>query len=99
MLRYTPMGIIRRPSDGNGSKAPYTRIFIQCVNGWESMANEFWYHGLDSLCYNVRSTAQVEINPGTDVECVAENLTTNKRHIRIIGQYSVNESVQFTGFP
>ena len=65
MIRRSPRGIVWRPSDGTGSGAPYSRIFIQCVNDRYPMSNQLWSHGLDGLCRYVRPTALVEIPPRT----------------------------------
>ena len=93
------MGIIRSIYGGTGIGAPYPRVFFQCFNGWEPMSNKLWSHGLDSIYHDVHPKARVEIPTGNDGELFIDYLTTNGRRIRIIGQYSVNRSVQFTGFP
>ena len=49
------MGDIFIPSD-YGNKALYPIIFIQCVNGRDPMAHEFWSHGLDGLSNDVHLT-------------------------------------------
>ena len=63
------------------------------------MANVLGSHGLNSLCRDVHHTAREEITTETDGEFIMEYLTTGIRRITIIGKYSVNGSVQFTGFP
>ena len=63
------------------------------------MANKFWYHRLDGVICDVYTTARVDITSKTYVELITEYLTTEGRHIRTIGKYSVNGSVQFTGIP
>ena len=93
------MGSICRPSDLTGSRDPDPRVFIKCVNCKDPMANELWYHGLYGLSSDSHPTAQVEITPANDGEFITDYLTTDGRRIRIIGQYSVNGSVQFTDFP
>ena len=59
------MGSIWRTYDGTGRGAPDPSVFIQCVNGWEPMANKLWSHGLDGLCRNFHTTVRVDIPPGT----------------------------------
>ena len=66
MIRSDPIGVIWRPSDGTGIGDPYLSVFIQCVNGRETMANKLWYHGLDGLFRDVYPTIRVDIPPGTD---------------------------------
>ena len=61
-----PMGIICRTSVGTGSGAPDNRIFVQCINVRDPMANDLWSRGLDSIRRDVHPTARVEIPPGTD---------------------------------
>ena len=60
------------------------------------MANDLCYHGLDGISRDVHPTAQFGIPPGTDREFITEYLTNDRRHIRIVGKYYVNGSVQFT---
>ena len=93
------MGSIWRSSDGTGNEATYTRVFIQCINGWDHMTNDLWYHWFKSLSRDVHPTAQVEIPPGTDGKLTTEYLTNNGQHIIIIGKSFVNGSVQFTSIP
>ena len=57
-----------------------------------------WYHGLDGLCHNVHPTEQVDIPPINVGEFITNFLTADERRIQIIGQESVNGSVQFYGF-
>ena len=57
------MGSIWRLSYGTGSRAPYPRVFIQCVNGWDPMANKLWSHGLEGLCHDVHPTVRLDITP------------------------------------
>ena len=66
ILRRSPMVSIRCFSGVTGIRDPYTIVFIQYVNCQETMANDLWYHGLDTLCRNVHTTAQVYIPPITD---------------------------------
>ena len=81
------MGIIWISYDGTGNRDPDPSVFFQCVNGQDPMANDFWSHGLDSLCSDAQPTAQVLIPPRTEGEFITDYLTTNRRRIRIFGQY------------
>ena len=87
-----PMGSIWRPSDDTGSRDTDPSVFIQCVNGRETMANKLWSHGLEGLYHDIHTIAQVEIPPITVGEFITEYLTTNGRHIRIIIKLLLREA-------
>ena len=90
------MGDIHSPSY-SGSRALYLIVFILFANGRDTMACELWSHGLDGISRNVHPTAQVDIPTGTVVKFITDYMTTYGRRNRIIGQYSFNGGVQFTG--
>ena len=58
-----------------------------------------WCLGLDYISREVHPTAQVEVTAGTVRNFVNDYLAENGRRIEIIGQLSVNNSVQFWGVP
>ena len=99
MHSHNNMDSIWSPSYGTGSGDSYPSVLIQYVNFWEPMIDKLWSKGLDSLCRDLHTRAQVYITPVTDREFITTYLNTNGQHIRIIGKYSFNGSVQFTGFP
>ena len=61
--------------------------FIKCINGRDPQINELWCLGLDGICRKVHTKARVEVPSGT----------VGEFGIKIIGQLSVNNSVQFLG--
>ena len=94
-VRCVPMGDIHSPSV-YGSKAPDVSIFIQCVSGREPVAHKLWSHGMDGLSLNIHPVAQVDIPTVNVGSFFTEYLNTDRRENRIIGESSVNGSVQFT---
>ena len=87
------MGDIRRNYD-SGSGDPDPGAFLQCVNGREPMVHKFWCHRVDRLCREVFPTARIDIPAGTIIEFVTEYLSADGRCNRIIGELSINESLQ-----
>ena len=96
MIRRSPMGTIYRPSY-SGSGGTEATAFIQCINGREPQIHELWCLCLDRICRKVHSTAYVEVPAGTIRYFVTDYIAKNGRQIPIIGQLSVNGSVQFLG--
>ena len=66
MLRRSHMVSIQLPYDSTGSGDPYPRVFIQCFNGWDPMANELCSHGLNNIFCDVCPTARLDISPRND---------------------------------
>ena len=54
-----------------------------------------WCLGLEGISRKVHLTALVEVTAGTVVEFVTNDLAENGRRIKIKGQLSVNNSIQF----
>ena len=90
------MGDIRRPYKyGRGS--PYPGAFIQCVDGIEPMIHKLWCHRTDRIYREVHLTARVDIPAGTVGEFFTGYFIENVQHKQIIGELSINGSVQFIG--
>ena len=88
------MGDIRRPYKyGRGS--PYPGAFIQCVDGIEPMIHKLWCHRTDRIYREVHLTARVDIPAGTVGEFFTGYFIENVQHKQIIGELSINGSVQF----
>ena len=96
MLRHAPLGEIWCSSN-SGSRDPDSVVFIQCVNGWDPMHNESRYPGLNGIYRKVHPTVWVEIPTGTVVEFITKYLTGDGWRNNIIGEDSINGSVQFIG--
>ena len=97
-IQCAPMESIRRPSD-SGTRSTDATAFFQCFDGQEPQINEMWCLGLERIIREVHPTARVEVPSGTVRDFVTNYLAENVRRIQIIGQLSVNESVQFLGVP
>ena len=94
MIRCNTMVDIHRPSD-SGSRDPDTGAFIQCVDGRDPMIHKLWCHRTDRLCCEVHPTAHIETPAGTTEFFFTEYLSANRRINRIIGEISINNSIQF----
>ena len=90
------MVTIHRPSDF-GIGGTEATAFIQYINGHETHIHELSCLGLDGLSQKVHPTAHVEVPAGTVGDFVTNYLDENGCQIKIIGQLSVNDSVQFLG--
>ena len=88
------MGSMHRPSDPGSGSTGATDL-LQCINGQEPHIHELWCLGLDKIIHKVHPTARVEVIAGTVREFVTDYLAKNGLRIQIIGQLSVNNSVQF----
>ena len=92
------MGSIRRPS-GYGSGGTKDIKFIQYVDGRETQIHELWCLVLENITRKVYLAEQVEVGSETMGEFRTNYLTKNGRRILIIGNFSINGSVQFLGIP
>ena len=90
------MGDIRRTSN-YGSGGPETDTFIKYVNGREPQIHEFWCWDIDRICREFYLKVRVEILDGTFGDFVTEYLSGNWQKNHIIGELSINGSVQFIG--
>ena len=98
MIRRRPTGYIRRPYDySNGDTEDIE--FIRCVDGRDPQLHEMWCLSLDNVIRKIYPTAQIEVGAGTVGELTTNYLAENGRRILIIGQISINISVQFLGIP
>ena len=59
--------------------------------------HELWCLGLDNITSKVHPTYQLDVGDGTMEEFMTNYLAENGRIILIIGQPSINRSVQFLG--
>ena len=98
MIRRTPMGYIRRPLNTGSRSTKYT-AFIQCFDGQYPQIHVVWILGLDRIICKVHHTDRVEVITVTVKEFVTDYLAGNRRRIQIIGQISINCSIQFWGVP
>ena len=98
MIRRRPTGYIRRPYDYSNGDTEDTE-FIRCVDGRDPQLHEMWCLSLDNVIRKIYPTAQIEVGAGTVGELTTNYLAENGRRILIIGQISINISVQFLGIP
>ena len=90
-----PTGSIRWPSNPS-SRSTKDTSFIQCVDGQEPQIHGFWYLGLttSTALFILQRKQGSSLSVG---ELVTNYLAGNGHIIQIIGQLSVNASVQFFG--
>ena len=91
------MGPICRNLDSGSGGAEATAL-IQYIDGREPKIYELLCLGLYVISHEVHPTAHVEGTTGTVGEFFTNYLSENGRQIKIIGQLSVNNSVQVLGF-
>ena len=84
MIRRTPMGDIRSPSNSS-SGGKETGACTQCVNGREPQIHELRCHGIDWIYREVHTYALIEIPTVTVGEFVTEYISENGRRNQIIG--------------
>ena len=87
---------IRRLSNSSIG-VPNTAAFIHFINGWEPEIHQLWYYDIDGICHKVHTEAHVDIPDGTVGEFVTEYISKNGQRNHIIGELSINGSVQFIG--
>ena len=93
MIQRAPVGDIRRPSNScNGG--PETSAFIQCVNGKDPQIHKLWCWDIDGIFCEVHPTAHVDIPSIPVGEFFTYYLSESGRHNHIIGEMSINGSVQ-----
>ena len=93
-----PMGSICWPLNtiNRSTKVTYLN---QSVHGPEPQIHEVWILGFDRIICKVFPTARVEVPFGTVKEFVTDHLAENGFIIQIVGQLSINDSVQILGVP
>ena len=94
MIRHPRMGNIHRPSN-YGGRGPETGAFIQCINGLDPQIHKLLCWDINRICLEVHPTACVMIPTGINREFVTEYLSENGWRYQIIGEFSINRSVQF----
>ena len=92
MVRYRPMGSIRRPYNP-GSRSTKDTEFILCVDDPEPQIHELWCVGLDNITREFYPISQLEVVTGTMGDFTTDYLVEKKHRIPIIGQLSINSSV------
>ena len=98
MIWWIPMESIRRNSDpGNGGTED--NKFIWCVDGQGTQIHKLWCLSLVNVTRKVHLTVHVEVGAGPVGEFTTNYLARNGHRITIIGQLSINRSVQFLGIP
>ena len=96
IIRRAPMGYVHRPSNPSRGSTK-DAAFIRCVDGGEPKIHGVWSLGLDGISHKVNPKVWVEVPAVTVGDFVTEYLAENGRIIHIIGQISINDSVQFLG--
>ena len=73
--------------------------FIRCIDGWDPQIHEVWCLGSGSVTCEIHLTEKVEVGDGTVRQFTTNYLAENGRIIPIIGQLSINRSVELLGIP
>ena len=98
MTQRRKFGSIRRPSK-SGRRVSKGPEYIRCVDGREPQIYEVWCFGSDSITPEVHPIAQVDVGAGVVGQLLSDYHTTNGRRISILGQISINGSVEYLGIP
>ena len=93
MIQSRPIGSIRWTSD-YGSESTKDVEFIRCVEDHEPQINKMWCLGSYGVTCTIQPKAQVEIAAGIVGQFTTNYLAENGRIIPIVGQISINGSVQ-----
>ena len=73
--------------------------FIQCVDGREPQTHKIWCLGSNSVTRDFHPTAQIDVGSETSRQFSTQYFAKNCRIIPVIGQTSVNRSVEILGIP
>ena len=92
------MGYIRWPSD-SGSGGTKGVEFIRCIDGQEPQIHEIWRLSSDGVTCEVHLAAQIDVGTETVEQFTANYLAKNGRRIPVIGQISINRSVEPLSIP
>ena len=92
------MGSIHQPSD-YGRVGTEDIDFIRCVEIRDPQLHGMWCLGSDKITRKIHPTARLEVGNGTLGLFTNNYLDENGRRIPVIGQLSINGSVQFLGIP
>ena len=93
MIRSRPIGSIRWTSD-SGSGSTEDVEFIRYIDGQDPQINKMWCLGSDGVTSKIHPKAQVEVAAGTVGQFTTNYISGNGRIIPIVGQLSINESVE-----
>ena len=96
MTRRAPVGSILWSSDSGsgGAKGPE---FVQCVNGQYPQIHKVWAFGSNGIMCEVHPTARVDVGSVVVGEFLSDYITGSGHRIPIIGQISINGSVEYLG--
>ena len=98
MIRRAPIRDIRWPLNTGSRSTKYT-TFIQCVDGRDPQIYKMCCLRLDNTTLKAYPTAQLEVIAVILGEFITNYFAENGSRIPIIGQLSINNSVQFLGIP
>ena len=92
------VGSIRRiyNSGSEGSEGPE---FIHCVDGRDPQMHKVWCFSSGGITREVHPSALVDVSAGLVVQFSSDYLTEDGRRIPIVGQISINGSVEYLGIP
>ena len=98
MTWHATVGSIRWPSEYGigGTKGPE---FIQYVDILEPQIHEVWDFSFNAITLEVHLTEQVDFGTGVVGGFTSDYLTESGRRFLILGQISINVSVEYLGIP
>ena len=89
--------IYQPPGSGvRGTKGPG---FVRFIYGWHIHMHEIWCLSSNGITREVHPTAQVDVGAGVVGQFLYDYLALNGHIIPIIGQISINGSVELLGIP
>ena len=98
MIRIRPIGSFRWTYDSSSGSTKDVE-FIRYIDGQDPQINEMWCLGSDGVTREIHPKAQVEVDAGTVVQFKTNYLYGNGRIIPMVGQLSINGSVQLLDIP
>ena len=69
------------------------------MDGREPQIHEVWDFGSDGITREVHPTEQLDVGAGVVGELLSDDLTESRRRVPILGQISINGSVEYLGIP
>ena len=98
MTRHRPVGTIHGNSD-SGSRGTKGPVFIRCVDSQDPQIYEIWCLSSDGVTRESHHTSQVDVGAETVGQFSSYFLSENGRIIPILGQSSINGSVELLSIP
>ena len=98
MIRRAPVGSIHWYSD-SGSGGTEVPEFNLCLDVQDPQIHEVWSFGSGVITLKVHPTGQVDFGAGVVGDCTSNYLTESGIRFPILGQISINGSVEYLEIP